>query len=243
MNDWLQKLRKERILVFCCGIAYFLVLLAAGIFVFLKNAAYANMLVAGCLGIYLLAVRPVLSRYQRLLRRAMLEINLGKYLNQLIYEPKQGFSQKELEETGLTPVPLKSHLSREKIRGKAGIFRVSAADVTFPFHNGNLNEMFNGCAVCLGTDFGEFPPLRMEAGVWKAGEPDPRTQALAEEIGSLIPGSLYLKTQDNRMYVILRGRFLGFKINPLMDVTENTLSKDPLPELGQILKLARQLCQ
>jgi len=43
--------------------------------------------------------------------------------------------------------------------------------------------------------------------------------------------------------VILRGRFLGFKINPLMDVTENTLSKDPLPELGQILKLARQLCR
>lgn len=243
MNDLLQKLRKERILVFCCGIAYFLVLLAAGIFVFLKNAAYANMLVAGCLGIYLLAVRPVLSRYQRLLRRAMLEINLGKHLNQLTYEPKQGLSQKELEATGLTPVPLKSHLSREKIRGKAGIFRVSAADVTFPFHNGNLNEMFNGCAVCLETDFGVFPPLRMEAGIWESGEPDSETQTLAEEIGSLIPGSLYLNTQDNRMYVILRGRFLGFKINPLMDVTENTLAKDPLPELGQILKLARQLCR
>lgn len=241
MKDWLQKLRKERILVFGCGIAYFLVLLAAGTLVFLKDVAYDNALVAGCLGIYLLAVRPVLSHYQRLLRRAMLEIHLGKYLNQLIYEPKQGFSQKELEETGLTPVPLKSYLSREKFRGKAGIFRVSAADVTFPFHNGNLNEMFNGCAVCLETDFGEFPPLRMEAGVWKAGEPDSRTQALAEEIGSLVPGSLYLNTQGNRMSVILRGRFLGYRINPLMDVSERTLSADPLPELKKILALARNL--
>ena len=243
MNDWLQKLRKERILVFCCGIAYFLVLLAAGTLVFLKDAAYANGLVAGCLGIYLLVVRPVLSRYQRLLRRAMLEIHLGKLLNHFSYAPKQGFSSKELEETGLTPVPLKSHLSREKIQGKAGIFRVCAADITFPFHNGNLNEMFNGCAVCLETDFGKFPPLRIEAGNLVEGKLGEQAQRLTEEIGSLIPGSLYLKTQDNRIYVVLRGRFLGFKINPLMDVTENTLSKNPFPELDQMLKLARLICQ
>lgn len=243
MDAYLQKLRKERIKVFCCGIAYFVLLLAAGTLVFLKDASYANVLVAVCVGIYLLAVRPILSRYKKHLRRAMLEINLGKQLEPLTYEPKEGLSARELEDTGLTPVPLSSHLSREKIQGKAGGYRVTLADVTFPFHNGSLNEMFNGCAICLESDFGTFPPLRMEAGTLVEGELGQKEQELTEEIGSLIPGSLYLNTQGNRLYVILRGRFLGFKINALMDVTENTLSKDPLPELGAVLKLARRICK
>ena len=37
----------------------------------------------------------------------------------------------------------------------------------------------------------------------------------------------------------LRGRFLGFRINPLMRINEATLGVNPFPELAQALRLAR----
>ena len=62
---------------------------------------------------------------------------------------------------------------------------------------------------------------------------------LLEEIGSLIPGSLYLKMEGDSVNVLLRGRFLGFSINPLAAVTQSLLETDPLPEMGELIQLAR----
>ena len=39
--------------------------------------------------------------------------------------------------------------------------------------------------------------------------------------------------------LLLRGRFLGFRINPLMRINEATLGVNPFPELAQALRLAR----
>ena len=37
------------------------------------------------------------------------------------------------------------------------------------------------------------------------------------------------------MEILVRGRFLGFRINPLMQLTESTLNASPLPELKPLL--------
>ena len=64
---------------------------------------------------------------------------------------------------------------------------------------------------------------------------------LLEQACSYIPGSLYLRTQGDEMEILVRGRFLGFRINPLMQLTESTLNASPLPELKPLLELLRRM--
>ena len=42
-----------------------------------------------------------------------------------------------------------------------------------------------------------------------------------------------------KLELILRGRFLGYRINPLMPITERSITYNPLPELGWALQLVR----
>ena len=45
------------------------------------------------------------------------------------------------------------------------------------------------------------------------------------------------------MEILVRGRFLGFRINPLMQLTESTLNASPLPELKPLLELLRRMAR
>lgn len=242
MDTSLEKLRRQRVPVFLLCIGYFLLLLATGTLFFLKNADYGIYLVALCLVLYLLVVRPRLSRYRQQLRRAMLEGSLGKTLSDMTYAPDKGISAETLAQSGLFPMTA-SYLSKERIQGTCADFQVMLADVTFPIRNGNRNEMFSGCAVVLKAPEHSFRPLRVEASQVVSGTPDGEQQALLEELSHWIPGNLYLNACEDGMFVLLRGRFLGFKVNALMDVTEKTLSVEPLPEWQQIQKLGQTLCQ
>lgn len=62
---------------------------------------------------------------------------------------------------------------------------------------------------------------------------------LVESLGELIPGSLYLKAGGETLTLLLRGRFLGFRVNPLVQISEQTLGANPFPELRQAMQLAR----
>lgn len=243
MNSHLDRLRRQRTKVFSLCIGYFLLLLAVGSWIFLKDSQYGMHLAAICLIAYLLVVRPVLNGYRQQLRQIMLETGIGKRLHGMTYKPEEGLPLETLEQSELFPVPIGSYLSRERIQGKAGNFQVTLADVTFPIRIGNRNEMFSGCAVVLHDPEHSFQPLRVEASQLISGNPDEIQQSLLKELCSWIPGNLYWNTNEQGIFVLLRGRFLGFKINALMDVTENTLSTDPLLELQQILELSRTLCQ
>ena len=66
-----------------------------------------------------------------------------------------------------------------------------------------------------------------------------KQRALLEEISGFIPGNFYLKTEGETAEVLLRGRFLGFRINPLLPVSEQILRTSPLPELELLLRLVR----
>ncbi len=242
MEARIQRLAGQRIRVFALCIGYFLLILAAGSLVFWKAASYGNLLVFVCVAVYLFLVRPALNRYKSSLRRELLEIHVGKHLKNMVYDPKAGFLREDLERSELVPLPLESFLSRERITGKNGGFSVTLADVTFPVRMGGLNQMFSGCAIRVEASQNQFHTLRVEAGTVLSGSPTEKEEALLERIGSFIPGSLYVNTRGARMDVILRGRFLGWRINPLMEVTAGTLSNDPIPELKQVLELARSLC-
>ncbi len=243
MEARIKALTRERTRVFCLCIGYFLLILAAGSLVFWKDASYAQILVVACVAIYLVLVRPMLSRYKGRLRRELLEIHLGKHLKNMTYDPKGGCSREDLEKTQLVPLPLDSFLSRELVKGRSGGFSVTMADVTFPIRVGSQNQMLSGCAIRVEAGQNQFRPLRVEAGEVLGGFPTEKEEVLLETIGSLIPGSLYVNAQETRLDVILRGRFLGWRINPLMEVTAGTLAYDPMPELKPVLDLARSLCK
>ena len=75
--------------------------------------------------------------------------------------------------------------------------------------------------------------------MWKALKLPKQQMELVEKLGELIPGSLYLKAGGETLTLLLRGRFLGFRVNPLMQISEQTLGANPFPELGQVIQLAR----
>lgn len=60
-----------------------------------------------------------------------------------------------------------------------------------------------------------------------------------EALGELIPGSLYLRCGGEGLTVLLRGRFLGAPINPLLSADRRLLETNPLPELDQAVRLVR----
>ena len=68
-----------------------------------------------------------------------------------------------------------------------------------------------------------------------------KAAALVREMASFVPGNLYLHADGETLHVFFRGRFVGFSINPLMNLSERILRANPLPEAEQALRLALML--
>ena len=130
-------------------------------------------------------------------------------------------------------------MSREHVTGRCGTMSVELADVTFPIIEDGHNAMINGSFVQLVWPGANFAPVTVKAGEWKDLTLPKQQMELVAKLGELIPGSLYLKAGGETLTLLLRGRFLGFRINPLMQISEQTLGANPFPELGQVIQLAR----
>lgn len=239
MAGAMQDLSRKRLGVFALNLIYFLALLGLGVLLFLQGALEgAYWLVAACLVLYLLVVRPATKRYIRLVRREILESTLGQTLEDYQYEEKGGVTPRQVQDSGLVPTTSpKSFFSREHITGRQGDIQVEAADVTFPIQQGKLNAMFSGCYLCLTWPGAQLPDVTVRRGSVSELSLPLKQKQLLEEMCAFIPGNLYLHTHGQQAELLLRGRFLGFRINPLMPVSEPTES--PLPELELALRLVR----
>lgn len=124
----------------------------------------------------------------------------------------------------------KAFLSRELVTACKGGFRLKMADVTFPVRKDGLNAMFNGMLLHITGDSATFPELRLTS-----GETDvpPAARALLEQL----PGEYSLRAGRQGLYLLLRGRFIGFPVNPLLHITEKTLEAACGMRLAQVLSV------
>ncbi|MEM5780262.1 MAG: hypothetical protein AAGU02_03850 [Lawsonibacter sp.] len=239
MEVRLRLLRRKQLGMILVNLAYFIAILTVGALVFLRGTGHAYLLVLACVAAYLLIVRPVVGRYRQALRTEILAATLGRRLTDYCYHPESGVDRKCLEASGLVPAPLPALHSREHILGKTDGLEIELADVAFPVRVQNRNEMFSGCYIGLTCPGAGLPACRVEAGTLKEGAVSERQRELVEKLGALVPGSLYLRMEGERMDLLLRGRFLGFRINPLTAATERNLTTNPLPELDDAIQLAK----
>ncbi len=239
----LSVLRKKRIHMLLLNLGYFLVLLMIGIFLFLTGAGRWIYLPAlAAVVFYLLVARPVKKNYENELRGAILQHSVLEKLQDASYERKSGISPEVLTNAGfINVIAPNGYLSRELITGTAGDLRVELADVVFPFREGGLNKMFNGCLIHIVNPGAQYQPLEIRGGSIPPSLSG-RERKLVTKLGSYIPGSLSLCRSGETLDVLLRGRFIGFPINPLGEVNESTLQSDPLPEFGTALELAKLNC-
>lgn len=241
MAESLTALRRKHTRVLLLSLLYFLALLALGTAFFLKNfgGAGAYILAALCAAGYLLLVRPAQKRYTGAVREAVLRHSVCAGLDGLDYQPKGGVAAEDVQASGLLAVIRPdAFVSREHITGRAGPVGVELADVTFPIAENGMNAMFSGAFVELTWPGAALPETAVRAGEPAAALPK-KQAALVEELGRLIPGSLYLHSGGGKLTLLLRGRFLGFPVNPLLPVSERTLRANPFPELEQALRLIR----
>lgn len=241
MAESLAALRRRHTGVLLLNLLYFLALLALGILFFLKGfggmAAY--VLAALCVVGYLFLVRPMQKRYVSAVREAILRHTVCAGLDGLTYQPKGGVTAEDVQAAELfSIIRSNAFISREHITGQAGPVRVELADVTFPIVENGLNAMFSGAFVELTWPGTVLPEMTVRAN--ETGTTLPKQQmALVQELGELIPGSLYLQSGGEKLTLLLRGRFLGFPVNPLLPVSRRILQANPFPELEQALRLVR----
>lgn len=241
MEEALQTLKTKRTRTLLVNLLYFTALLCLGVLLFLMNLEGAlYLLAAACVACYLLLVRPWSRRYVRGLREEILRRGLFGGLEDFQYEPKGGVTAEQVQASGLVPAGnARAFLSREHVTGCRDGVRVELADVTFPIREDGLNAMFTGCYVCLHCPGAQLPSLTVKGGS-RAGIQLPKRQMeLLEQACTRVPGSLYLRMEGERAELLLRGRFLGFRLNPLMQLTQETLHTSPLPEADRILELVR----
>lgn len=238
MERALKELRRRRVWMLLANLAYFLALLAVGAAVFLGNGAGGGLLAAVCVAGYLLLVRPMRQRYVAGVRREILCRTVCAPLTDVCYAPKEGVEAETVREV----FPMAddgAFMSREHITGRTGSLRAEAADVTFPIREEGRRAMFSGALVRLTWPGSEFPPLSVDAGGLQ-GLSLPRGQReLLEKLNEFIPGSLYLRAKGETLTLLLRGRFLALRVNPLMQLSERTLGSNPFPELEQAVHLAK----
>ncbi len=237
-----ETLKRNRLGILLLNLAYFAGLLVLGFLIFLRGlwGPGVFLAVAVCVALYLLVVRPAGRRYIRSLRAAILRGTVCASMTEVEYDPKGGVPREMTQESGLVPASTdRAFLSREHIRGKAGGVEVEMADTTFPIVENRLNAMFNGCFLRLTCPGGNFEPLTVRAGDLSGLKLPAAQLRCLESIGELIPGSLYLHMEGERLDILLRGRFLGFPINPLTPVTQQLLTNNPLPELDGALRLVQ----
>ena len=243
MKETLASLQKRRVTVLSVNLLYFLALAALGFFLFFRSRSTALFAAAlAALAVYLLLVRPMTEDYKRAVRRAVLEFGVCGSLSEFTYEPKAGFSAAEFLTSGLVnTVSDKAFFSREKVTARRGDMRLAMSDVTFPIRERGLNAMSSGLYLRLTRPGAAFPALTVRAGDAEDLPVSGKAAALLREMASFVPGNLYLNTVGDTMHVFFRGRFIGFRINPLLQLTEKTLRSDPLPEAEQSLRLALML--
>lgn len=243
MAGAMQNLSRRRTGIFLLNLLYFLALLGLGILLFLQGqTGAAYLVVIGCLVLYLLLVRPMTKRYVKLVRQEILNGTLGEVLEDFTYQEKSGVTARQVQDSGLIPTTSpKSFYSREHITGRQGDILVEAADVTFPIQEGKLNAMFSGCYICLTWPGVTLPELTVHRSEHSGLSLPHKQKELLDQLCSYIPGNLYLSMHGERAELLLRGRFLGFRINPLMPVEEGCLKESPLPELELALRLMRQM--
>lgn len=241
MTETLRTLKQKRVRMMLLNLAYFLALLSLGTLIFLKGmGGVAYLAVATCVTVYLLAVRPVSRRYTAAVRKAILQYGVCADLTDICYEPKGGVTAEQVHSSGLMPASTRrSFVSREHITGCSGTLSVELADVTYPIIENGLNTMFSGAFVQLNWPGAAFAPMTVEAGALDALKLPKAQLELLREMGSMIPGNLYLRAKGDSLFVLLRGRFLGFRVNPLMAIQEKTLESNMFPELKQAVQLAR----
>ena len=242
MKEAVQTLKRQRVRMMLVNLAHFIVLLILGVLLFLKNAgggAIGYLLIAACLAGYLLLVRPMSRRYTDAVRAAIIQYAVCGELTDCEHQPKSGTTAEKVRACGLVPPSADTFMSREHVTGRCGTMSVEMADVTFPVIEDGHNAMFNGAFVQLVWPGANFAPITVKAGEWKALKLPKQQMELVEKLGELIPGSLYLKAGGETLTLLLRGRFLGFRVNPLMQIGEQTLGANPFPELGQAIQLAR----
>ena len=221
MTEAVQK--RQRVRMILVNLAYFMVLLLLGVLLFLQNDAAGvtgYLLVAACLAGYLLLVRPMSKRYVNAVREAILRYAVCAELTDFNQQSKSGVTAEAVRACGLVPASADTFMSREHITGNCGTMAVEMADVTFPIIEDGRNAMVKAGE----TGSLSLPKQQME---------------LVESLGELIPGSLYLKAGGETLTLLLRGRFLGFRVNPLVQISEQTLGANPFPELRQAMQLAR----
>lgn len=237
----MESLRRRRTGIILLSLGYFLCLLAVGTAVFLNDAGpvTAYGLIAFCAAVYLLLVRPAIRRYTGAVREAVLEHVVCQDLEGFCYSRKEGISPQVVRDSGLLADNSgKAFASREHITGHKGGMEVELADVAFPIEEESQNSMFNGACLCLRWPGADFPAVEVRQGNLEGLQLPKGQMELLEDLGALIPGSLYLRAGGESITVLLRGRFLGSPINPLMPVTEQSMAVNPFPEAERLLALA-----
>lgn len=245
MGGTVQALNRQRTKIFLVNLVYFAVLLGLGVLIFLMNLGGALYLLAAvCAVCYLVLLRPFSRRYVGQVRNEILQRTVGQELEDYHYNPKGGVTSEQVQASGLvaTTQP-KAFFSREHVTGRFGPIELELADVTFPITEGKLNAMFSGCYGTLRYPGASLPEFTVKGGKLGSVSLPAQEKKLLEQACSYIPGSLYLRTQGDQMDLLVRGRFLGFRINPLMPLTEPALNASPLPEVRPLLELVRRLAQ
>lgn len=243
MGGIMQTLSRQRTRIFLVNLLYFAALLGIGVLIFLMNLGGAVYLLAAvCVVCYLVLLRPFSRRYVGQVREEILRRTVGQNLENYCYEPKSGVTAEQVQASGLIAATQpKAFFSREHVTGSLGGIEIELADVSFPILENKLNAMFNGCYGRLRCPGASLPEILVKGGRCAQTELPAGEKKLLEQACSYIPGSLYLRTQGDEMEILVRGRFLGFRINPLMQLTESTLNASPLPELKPLLELLRRM--
>lgn len=237
-EEELRGLQKQRVVILLTNIAYFTAMLIVALVMLFKNAGqWIYLPVAALVIFYIFVDRPMLSRFKQAIRTAILRYGTLDCLDSWSYEPKSGLTPDIIANAGfINVIKSESFLSRELIRGNRAQAKVEIADVTFPIHEGGFNKMFSGCLLHItvpGADMEELDVRAGDVSYLNSG----REKKLITKLGEFIPGSMYLHRKEESMDVLLRGRFVGFQINPLGEIHESTLNSDPLPELKTALQL------
>ena len=232
-------LQKRRVKMILTNLAYFTALLIIALIMFFMNAGqWIYISIAAVLIFYIFVDRPMLKGFEQDLRAAILKHGVMKRLDESLYTPKGGIKPGYITDAGFVNVITEQgFLSRELIEGRSGDIHVEIADVTFPIRENGFNKMFSGCMMHLTVPDANMELLDVKSGDVSHIAPG-RERNLVTKLGEFIPGSLYLHREGEKLDILLRGRFVGFQINPLGEVHESTLTSDPLPELGTALKLA-----
>lgn len=243
MKAAVAQLRKKRLMVLLANLLYFLAVLALGFLIFVKGqGGLLYGLVAAALIAYLALVRPLTARYKRSAREALLRENVCRGMKDFTYAPKEGFTAAEFQSAGLMPGDAgKAFLSRERVTARHGTLKLEMADVTFPVKVNGLNAMFNGMLLRITSEGAEFPQLRLDGENWGTAPVGPEARAALDEMKAR-GGQFLLQAGEYTMYLLARDCFIGFPVNPLLNITEKTMQAELLPEVRCAIHAAQALC-